>query len=58
MTRSLVRLFTASALALCLAPAAFAQDDDDAVLKPAEPDFILVNLPTALRLPIYKSSFT
>ena len=57
MTRSLVRLFAASALALCLAPAAFAQDDDDAVLKPAEPDFTLVNLPTALRLPVYKSSF-
>ena len=57
MTRSLVRLFVASALALCLAPVAFAQDDDDSVLKPAEPDFALVNLPTALRLPVFKSSF-
>ena len=57
MTRTFVRFLAASALALCLAPAAFAQDDDDSVLKPAEPDFTLVNLPTALRLPVYKSSF-
>jgi hypothetical protein len=35
-----------------------AQDaDDDAVLKPAEPDFTLVSLPTSLRLPRLKSSF-
>lgn len=57
LTRSLVRLVAASALALCLAPAAFAQDDDDSVLKPAEPDFTLVSLPTALRLPVYGSAF-
>jgi len=50
-------LFTAAALTLCLAPAAFAQDDDDAVLKPAEPDFTLGSLPTNLRLPKYKSMF-
>jgi hypothetical protein len=35
---------------------AFAQDDDTA-LKPAEPDFGLVSLPTALRLSPLKSAF-
>jgi hypothetical protein len=36
--------------------AAFAQDDD-AVLRPAEPDFTLVALPTGLPLPRFKSAF-
>jgi hypothetical protein len=31
--------------------------DDDAVLQPAEPDYRVINLPTTLRLPLYKSSF-
>lgn len=57
MTRPLVRLLAAALFTVCLAPAAFAQDDDDAVLKPAEPDFTLVGLPTNLRLPRFKSSF-
>ena len=57
MIRFFTRVFLASVLALCLVPTAFAQDDDDAVLKPAEPDFTLVNLPTALRLPVYRSAF-
>ncbi|HUR35791.1 MAG TPA: DUF5777 family beta-barrel protein [Vicinamibacterales bacterium] len=57
MTRSFVRVLAAMTLSLCLAPAAFAQDDDDAVLKPAEPDFTLVGLPTSLRLPQFKSAF-
>jgi len=35
----------------------FAQDDDDSVLKPAEPDFTLIGLPTGLRLPKFKSAF-
>jgi hypothetical protein len=39
-----------------LVPSAFAQQDD-AVLKPAEPDFTLVALPTSLRLPVFKSAF-
>src|SRR5437667_6325917 len=34
-----------------------AQDEDDAVLKLAEPDFTLVGLPTSLRLPKFKSAF-
>jgi len=57
VNRPFLRLCAAAALTLSLAPAAFAQDDDDAVLKPAEPDFILVGLPTSLRLPKYKSAF-
>jgi hypothetical protein len=40
-----------------LAPAAFAQDDDPSVLRPAEPDFTLGTLPTGLRVPTMKSAF-
>lgn len=41
------------------APAAAGQDeaDPDLDLNPAQPDFTLVNLPTALRVPRHKSSF-
>lgn len=39
------------------AQASLATKDDDATLQPAEPDFRLVNLPTTLRLPLYKSNF-
>jgi len=35
----------------------FAQTTDDAALQPAEPDYRVINLPTTLRLPLYKSSF-
>jgi uncharacterized beta barrel domain-containing protein DUF5777 len=41
---------------MCATPA-LAQGDDDAVLKPAEPDFTLIGLPTSLRLPLFKSAF-
>lgn len=34
-----------------------AADDDAAVLNPAEPDFVVVNLPTTMRLPRFKSNF-
>jgi hypothetical protein len=46
-------------LALSPAPAAFAQDgeEDDAVLRLAQPDFVIVNLPTSLRLPRFGSAF-
>jgi hypothetical protein len=54
--RSSVRLLLALALTLALVPSAMAQEDD-AVLKPAEPDFTLVSLPTSLRLPKFKSAF-
>jgi len=37
--------------------ASIAQLDDDAALDRAEPDFVVVNLPTTLRLPLYKSNF-
>jgi hypothetical protein len=42
------------------APAAGAQvatEDDDAVLRPLEPDYTLINLPTTLPLPLHKSNF-
>jgi hypothetical protein len=32
-------------------------DDDPAELDPAEPDFVVVNIPTNLRLPRFKSNF-
>ncbi len=41
---------------LSLAGSASAQDDDEK-LKPAEPDFSLVSLPTSLRLPKFSSAF-
>jgi len=34
-----------------------ATDDDDERLDPAEPDFVVINLPTTLRLPRHKSDF-
>jgi hypothetical protein len=46
------------AFVLGFAPTSHAQStDDDAVLQPAEPDYRVINLPTTLRLPLYKSSF-
>ena len=38
-------------------PASVAQQDDDAVINPAEPDFVVVNLPSTLPLPLFKSNF-
>src|SRR5262245_49382926 len=32
-------------------------DDDDAKLRPAEPDFTLINLPTTLPLPVHGGNF-
>ncbi|MGE3956381.1 MAG: DUF5777 family beta-barrel protein [Vicinamibacterales bacterium] len=57
MTRFSVRLLAAAALTFSLAPAAFAQDDDDTVLKPAEPDFTISSLATNMRLPQGKLTF-
>ena len=51
MIRSSIRLLVALALTALIASPALAQDDDDSVLKLAEPDFTLVSLPTTLRLP-------
>jgi hypothetical protein len=33
------------------------EEDDEAVLDPVEPDFVVVNLPTTLRLPLHKGNF-
>lgn len=37
--------------------AAEQEEKDDAVLDPAQPDFTIINLPTTLRMPKYKSAF-
>ena len=34
-----------------------AETDDDAALRPLEPDFTLINLPTTLPLPLHKGNF-
>jgi hypothetical protein len=33
------------------------EDDDAAVLDPAEPDLVTINLPTTMRLPLHKGNF-
>lgn len=48
------------ALIFVVATPLFAQtqdDDDDAKLRPAEPDFTLINLPTTLPLPVHAGNF-
>ena len=43
---------------VALAPSAHAQqEDDDATIQPAEPDYRLINLPTTLRLPKFRGNF-
>ena len=44
------------ALMVGVAPAT-AQDDDDEVIPPAQPDFTLSGLPTGMRVPLHKSAF-
>jgi Membrane bound beta barrel domain (DUF5777) len=39
------------------AAAAVVREDDDAVLSLPEPDFVVINLPTTLRLPRFRSNF-
>ena len=59
MIRQAIRFACAAMFALLSAPPALAQNpaDDDAVLKPAEPDYTIVSLPTSLRLPPLGSAF-
>jgi hypothetical protein len=38
-------------------PTATTPDDDDGVLRPLEPDYVLINLPTTLPLPLHKGNF-
>jgi hypothetical protein len=38
-------------------PAVGDQHDDDSAIHPAEPDFTIVSLPTALRVPLFGSAF-
>lgn len=56
MFRTSTRLALVLAVLLTAVPAT-AQDDNDALLKLAEPDFTLASLPTSLRLPQFGSSF-
>src|SRR5437868_11550320 len=54
------RAFALFVVVVCLviAPARpSSAQEDDAALKPAEPDFTLVSLPTSLRLPEHKMAF-
>lgn len=44
-------------LMLAAAPARAQDADDDAKLRPAEPDFTLINLPTTLPLPVHGGNF-
>jgi hypothetical protein len=55
VNRSSLRRVTALILALAFAAPALAQDD--AELRVAEPDFTLISLPTALRVPAGRSAF-
>ena len=57
MTRLSLRLILAVAVILAVPAAAFAQEDDAAVLDLAQPDFTLVSLPTTLRVPRMGSAF-
>jgi hypothetical protein len=58
VTRHSFCVFFALLLGLSLTAPAFAQtDDDDAKLRPLEPDFTLVNLPTTLPLPMGAGNF-
>jgi hypothetical protein len=49
----------ATAMLVGAAPGVRAQtaDDDDAKLRPAEPDFTVVNIPTTLALPVHAGNF-
>jgi hypothetical protein len=58
MIRLPICLLTVLTLCAGMSNVAIAQEaDDDAVLQPAQPDFVVVNLPTALRLPVFKGAF-
>jgi hypothetical protein len=52
-----MRILLTVILSFVAMTAAYAQDDDDRVLKLAEPDFTLISLPTSLRLPMHGSAF-
>ena len=44
-------------IALTAVPSFAQTEDDDAKLRPAEPDYFIVNLPTTLPLPVHRGSF-
>lgn len=57
LVKSPLPLFFVVALLSAASPALAQATDDDSVLQPAEPDYRVINLPTTLRLPLYKSNF-
>ena len=57
LVKSPLPLFFILALLSAASPALAQAADDDSVLQPAEPDYRVINLPTTLRLPLYKSNF-
>jgi uncharacterized beta barrel domain-containing protein DUF5777 len=50
-------MFALTILLGTFAAPARAQSDDDAQLRPAEPDFVVINLPTTLPLPVKGGNF-
>jgi hypothetical protein len=57
LTAALVCTFAHISLAQTADAAANTPRFDDEALVPAEPDFTLIDLPTALRVPVHKSAF-
>ncbi|MDA1185884.1 MAG: DUF5777 family beta-barrel protein, partial [Acidobacteria bacterium] len=64
--RGLLALLAVFALVACLpaqvaaqaaAPAGQIEDDPDLDLNPLQPDFVVITMPTTLRVPRHKSSF-
>jgi hypothetical protein len=54
---ALTTFIPASALAQAQQPAPVVEDDPDRDPRPSQPDFTIVNLPTTLRVPRFKSAF-
>lgn len=53
---SFIGILAATICALA-SPVRAQSDDDDAQLRPAEPDFVVINLPTTLPLPVRRGNF-
>lgn len=56
-TRKVILIIIFCALFAGVSPVAAQEDDDAAVIPPAQPDFTLISLPTRLRVPLHESAF-
>jgi hypothetical protein len=56
-SRKAILLVTLCTLFAGVSPVAAQEDEDAAVISPAQPDFTLVSLPTRLRVPLHESAF-